>query len=370
MAKAKKLPSGNWRVLLYVGTDENGKRQYESITAATEAEANMLASRRRYDIERGINHERRPEELTVEEAIAKYIAEREELLSPKTIREYDSMMRNHFDGIKHTKLKKLTERAVKLELSREASALSAKSVQNIYGLLKSVLSEFAPELDLEIKTPKAEKTEMNIPSNDELLMIFSATENTQLELPILLAATCGLRRGEICAIDLEKDVDYERCKISVIKAVAENRENEWVVKGTKTKSSKRIIDCPDWVIDRLHEAKENGYKFPKPYIVTNNFARLKKEYGLKIRFHDLRHYYASLMLSLGVPDKYAMQRMGHSTPNMLKNVYQHVMEDKNREFTEQINEFFGGLQHEMQHKNHDTKENESKITENERKKEF
>ena len=57
------------------------------------------------------------------------------------------------------------------------------------------------------------------------------------------------------------------------------------------------------------------------------------------------------MLSLGVPDKYAMQRMGHATPNMLKNVYQHLMDDKNEEVTEQINRYFETMQHEMQHEN-------------------
>lgn len=70
---------------------------------------------------------------------------------------------------------------------------------------------------------------------------------------------------------------------------------------------------------------------------------------MKIRFHDLRHYYASLMLSLGVPDKYAMARMGHATPNMLKNVYQHIMDDKDKEVSLAINQYFESLQHGMQH---------------------
>ncbi len=55
------------------------------------------------------------------------------------------------------------------------------------------------------------------------------------------------------------------------------------------------------------------------------------------------------MLSLGVPDKYAMKRMGHSTNHMLKNVYQHLIDEKNVEITEQINAYFDSMQHGMQH---------------------
>ena len=57
------------------------------------------------------------------------------------------------------------------------------------------------------------------------------------------------------------------------------------------------------------------------------------------------------MLALGVPDKYAMGRMGHSTTNMLKSVYQHLQQEKEKAFSTQINAFFDEMQHEMQHEN-------------------
>lgn len=55
------------------------------------------------------------------------------------------------------------------------------------------------------------------------------------------------------------------------------------------------------------------------------------------------------MLALGVPDRYAMERMGHATPNMLKAVYQHTMQHKSREVSDQVNSYFERMQHEMQH---------------------
>ena len=133
-----------------------------------------------------------------------------------------------------------------------------------------------------------------------------------------------------------------------------------MTKQPKTTSSTREIDCPEWVIEKLKAARDSGYKIKNPARISNTFATLCDRLRLDIRFHDLRHYYASLMLSLGVPDKYAMQRMGHATPNMLKNVYQHLMDDKNEEVTEQINRYFETVQHEMQHENAGEEEKERK----------
>lgn len=359
MAKARKLPSGNWRVLLYVGEDENGKRKYESITAPTEAEANMLASRRKYEIERGIQHDRTPEEMTVGEAVEKYIEDRDGVLSPCTIKVNRDYLRNHLNGIKNIKIKNLTNAMLQREINAEAKTLAPKTVLNIYSLFTASVKAITPDRQYNIKLPQMKKREMNIPTNNELLTIFNAVEGKPLEIPVLLAATCGLRRGEIGALNLAEDVDYEQCKISVTKAMSDTESGEWVIKLPKTTSSTRIVDCPAWVIEKLKTARDNGYTPMKTEFISTYFAKLCKKLGIKIRFHDLRHYYASLMLSLGVPDKYAMKRMGHSTPNMLKNVYQHLMDDKNQEITDQINRYFETMQHEMQHKKQNANENES-----------
>ena len=71
-----------------------------------------------------------------------------------------------------------------------------------------------------------------------------------------------------------------------------------------------------------------------------------KRYGLpRYRFHDLRHVQASVMLALGVPDKYAMERMGHASTNMLKTVYQHTMKSKSEEVADIVDTFFSEKLH-------------------------
>ena len=349
MSDAKKLPSGKWRNLLYVGKDENGKRIYESFTADTKKEANLMAMERARELEQGIRKERAPATMTVGEAIDKYIDERNNVLAPKTIREYKGYRRLYAQGLMDIKLKDLTESDVQKEINREARRLSSKSIRNVWALINASIKAAVPEMRFSPHLPAKEKTEFQIPTQAQLLKLFDDVEGKRLEIPVILAATCGLRRGEIAALDLSSDVDYPHNKITINKAMANTENSEWIVKAPKAYSSYRTVDAPQWVIDKLNAARASGYQNMNPAHITSGFARVCDRLGFRIRFHDLRHYYASLMLSLGVPDKYAMARMGHSTPNMLKNVYQHLMDEKDAEITQVLNQHFETMQHDMQH---------------------
>lgn len=81
-----------------------------------------------------------------------------------------------------------------------------------------------------------------------------------------------------------------------------------------------------------------------PNQISDSFARLvKKTCDRSFSFHALRHYNASVMLQLNIPDKYAMERMGHSTNNMLKRVYQHTFEDETMRAADKLDDFFDGV---------------------------
>lgn len=81
-----------------------------------------------------------------------------------------------------------------------------------------------------------------------------------------------------------------------------------------------------------------------PTVITNKFSRLLKRNGLpKFRFHDLRHYNASVMLALNVPDKYAMERGGWSTMSVMKDRYQHTFSDERFKHETLINLHFDNL---------------------------
>lgn len=339
MAKAKKLPSGNWRVLLFVGYDAKGKRKYESITAPTAAEANLEADRRKLDIMHG-NSGERGLDITVGEAVDRYIDDRDGILSPKTVREYRNMRNNALQGIMHKRLGKLTNADVQRAINAEAKEKSPKSIRNAYTLLSSAIKYAAPDKRIDVILPAKEKKEMTIPTDEELAQLLEAVKGTRLEIPVLLASTAGLRRGEIAALDIKKDIDYKNCTVSVSKAVSQDSENEWITKKPKTQSSIRTVKIPPWVAERIHELKSE-YIPQNPANISNDFCDLCKKLGIGVRFHDLRHYYASSLIAMGTPIKYAMKRMGHSSPNMLNNVYAHIMDAKEAEINAASDEWFG-----------------------------
>ena len=344
MAKAKKLPSGNWRVLVYAGTDANGKRKYESFTAETKSEAEFLASE--YKL-------KRPSRLsmTLGDAIDNYISNREGVLSPKTVREYKKYRVNYAQQIMDIKISNITSEILQAEISRESTRLSPKSVKNVYGLISASLSTYLPDKKFKVLLPKKIKNDIVIPDQETLKVLFDSVEGTMLELPVYLGACLGMRRSEISALDLHNSVDYENNTVTINRAMVLDSDNNWILKAPKAYSSYRTIEAPDFVIEKLRKAADDpNYVMLKPANISNAFAKKIKSLKLgSIRFHDLRHYYASMMLSLGVPDKYAMERMGHATPNMLKTVYQHTMKEKQDEVTSTINGYLAQMQHDMQH---------------------
>lgn len=102
MANAKKLPSGNWRVRVCIGKDDNGKYIYKSFTAETKKEAEYLAS------EFLIKHKEKPSNMTVGDAINKYIASKENILSPTTIASYKEIRRNRLQDLMNISIERLT----------------------------------------------------------------------------------------------------------------------------------------------------------------------------------------------------------------------------------------------------------------------
>lgn len=347
MAKATKLPSGAWRIQLYAGKDENGKVIRESITAPTKKEVEEKARIREQEIAHGKFVQSDTKELTVGEAIDNYIDYRDAVLSPKTVREYRHMRENYCGKLMPIKVRLLTENAVQREINELAKTHAPKTVKNFYGLLLPSVKAVDRSIDFRINLPQPEKKEMNIPENDVLERIMAEAKGTELYIPILLGATCGLRRSEIAALDYKKDFDRDNNTVTINKATVRNSDGKWITKNPKSLAGYRSVKVPGWVMSAVNEAAERGEHPCNADYITNGFRRILRQLDIKgIRFHDLRHYYASSLLALGVPDKYAMARMGHSTPNMLKSVYQHLMKNKDKELDEAIEGYFDTIAHE------------------------
>lgn len=332
MAKAKKLPSGSWRVQV---CKDGAKR---SFTAGSKKEAEYQAAAWVRSAE-----EEKIENITIGAAMEKYCKDKENVLSPATIRGYKAINRSHFLELQKEKLSKVTNAQIQAAVNAEAATLSPKTVANAYSFLSAVIKQYRPEMNVHARLPKRKKTEAYIPEPGTIDALLKDTRERDVEMyiAILLASCMGLRRGEICGLDWE-DFDFTAKTCRIGKSRVKNDDEEWIIKEPKTESGYRVVPVSDVVINALQPLAGTGRIISMtPNALTDRFIRIRNRFGLgDLRFHGLRHYMASVMLALGVPDKYAIEIMGHATSNMLKTVYQHTMAFKRDESVEKINEFF------------------------------
>lgn len=334
--KPEKLPSGNWRCrgMIYV----DGKRKFKSFTADTRKECAYMASQ--YELE-GKRHKEVPR-LTVGEAIDKYIDDRTEILSASTIRGYRKYRKCYLQLLMDMPLASLSAQVVQKAINIEAAQHSPKTIRNALGLFSAAISPHVPDITRNVDLPQPIKYDAIIPDDIAVQNLVQLTRGKQLGSAILLGAFAGLRRSEIAALKMS-DIDTLDNTITVNKDTVMNEHNEYVVKPPKSYAGTRKCTVPQFVIDEIiknHVETSEYVVGMTPSAITNAFERVRKKAGVTCRFHDLRHYMASIMLALGVPDKYAMEIMGHSTPDMLKRVYQHTMTQKKKEVKNRIVEYF------------------------------
>ena len=339
MATARKLPSGSYRCQIYDYTDEKGKRHYKSFTASTKKEAEYLATA--YKLEESTSNNN----LTIGKATEQYINNRLSILSPTTVRTYKGIAANQISKISKLKIDSITQEQVQVFINSIAGTISPKTIRNVHGLLNAVIRTYRPNFSLKTDLPKKVQPDIHIPSDGEVRQLISYAKGSELEVPILLAAFGPMRRGEICALKAD---DVNGNIVQVKNAMVKAPDGSWVIKAPKTYSSDRYIEFPGFVIELL--PKKGNITDLHPNMITDRFANLLKKAGLKhFRFHDLRHYSASILHAMGIPDKYIMERGGWSTSSTLKTVYQHTMRGKNKEINNKINRYFETMQHEIQH---------------------
>ncbi len=338
MAKAKKLKSGNYRCLTYAYTDGSGKRHYKSFTAPTKKEAEYLAAK--FNLEKKENSEQDLANITFGKALDEYISNRESVLSPATIREYKRIRRCHLQGLMKQKVGNITQEMIQVEINKEAQTHAPKTVRDMHGIISAVLKVYRPSFALHTDLPKKVRTKIYVPSNEEVQTLMRAVEGDVMEIPILLAAFGPMRRGEIAALES----DHIKGNIIHVEwSIVLDSNKRWIKKRTKSYAGDRYIEFPNFVIEKLKGI--DGRITPlKPSQISDRFSDILKRAGIHhFRFHDLRHYCASIQHAIGVPDVYIMQRGGWASDNVLKNVYRHAMEEMDIEMNHKTNDYFSSL---------------------------
>lgn len=305
--KPRRLPSGAWNVRIMIDG------QSYSFTHSDKKTAVRMAS------DFADEHRRRIENPTLLEAMQDYVEENTERLSPSTIRSYSGMIRmieKRSAKIANKRLSALTTQDI-VQIVRPLRTLKTK--RNYVNFIHAVTGKGVSQK----LYGKASKRVL-VPTELEVKGLLNIFRDSDMEIPIMLAAYGGLRRGEVCALTMQ-DLDGDFVRIS--KAVVRDQFGQWITKEPKTPSSIRTVLLPHFVVERI---RERGYITKLlPSQVSDKFW--KKQLRLGIRpycFHSLRHFHASYLHALNIPDAYIMARGGWSSPSVMQSVYRHALADK------------------------------------------
>ena len=171
------------------------------------------------------------------------------------------------------------------------------------------------------------------------------------ELPCLLAMWLSLRMSEVRGLQFR---DIHGSTLTVCRSRIYFDGEEHLREVNKTYESTRVLNLPPYIMELIQKVpheKDTDFVVSMGYQhIKGIFNRSLAKYGLKMRFHDLRHISASVMLALGIPDKYAMERGGWSTPNTLKNVYQHTFSKERQLADQKVDDYFNKLLFEAEEK--------------------
>ena len=276
----------------------------------------------------------------------------------RTFHNYQSQIRNHIlPALGKKKLRTLKLEDVEgLYRSMAASGLSSATVRYVHAVLRRALKQavvrgLVPHNAAEgASLPRTGKQEIRPLSPDEVRRFLAAARGDRLEALFVVAVTCGLRQGELVGLRWG-DIDLEARRLTVRRQLQRSKDGSGLVFSPTKNKKNRAIRLGNHGIEVLkaHRRRQSeekrlakglhpesdlvfvttqGTPLDPPNLVARSFKPLLRRAGLPdIRFHDLRHVCATLLLSQGVSVKVVQEVLGHSSVSVTMDVYSHVLPD-------------------------------------------
>ena len=256
------------------------------------------------------------------------------------------------------KLSELTAADIQKFYLVQLERVSANSVIHYHAIIHRAM-KYAVKTDLivsnpvdKVDRPKKNSFQGSFYTEDEIQDLFEAAKGTKLELPIVLAAFYGLRRSEVLGLKWDA-IDFQQNTITIKHTLTsckiDGKKVEVATDTTKTKSSRRTLPLIPQFREMLLQRWEMQEEYKRvcgncyntkyldyicvdemgniipPNYVTEAFPKLLARHGMRhIRFHDLRHTCASMLLKNGVPMKQIQELLGHSDFSTTANIYAHL----------------------------------------------
>lgn len=306
-------------------------------------------------------------QTTVADYLADWLIVHASSIRPKTADQYKQIVNQHINPeLGLIKIKDLMPRQIQALYSKKLEGgTSPRTVLLIHAVLRRALNQavrmgmIGRNPAMAVTRPKFQRKEMKVLSDSQVRTLLSVTEGDRFEAVFWLAVTTGLRLGELVGLKWA-DLDWPNRRLRIQRQVQRLRGG-LTFSEPKTTAGRRVIALGVTTIEKLRKHmelqvgerleagtswKENDMIFPSskgtpmdPSNLYHIFKGLLKKAELPdIRFHDLRHTAATLMLQQGIHPKIVQERLGHSDISMTLNTYSHVLPVMQDEVAEKLDE--------------------------------
>ena len=350
-----KRNNGTWRVMVTV----QGRRL--TYTAKTKSEGQSWIRQMLVEIDNGLTYE--STQVSVEKFMEDWLISMEPSIRYNTFEQYSQVTRQHIlpslgkfqlRDLKPEHIQQLYNQMVKKERG-------LRTVQLVHSVLHRALVH-AVKLGLISRNPddattppKPKLKEMQFLDENQVqqLLITAQVRNDRFYALYYLAIATGMRQGELLGLKW-LDLDWEQGFLQVKRQLSRKKGGGFELTAPKTRSGVRRIDLGENTLQVLRKHRQqqfikmqmvgekwqdNDLVFPSEIGTVINranllkmFKSLLKEAGLpSIRFHDLRHTGASLLLNNGIPVMIVSRRLGHARPSITLDIYGHLIPGKQKE---------------------------------------
>ncbi len=365
---------GSWTLYLPVGKYPNGRTKYDTRTIhGKRKDAERELARWITEVESGGYVDET--KMTVAQYLESWLLRVKPNVAGKTFERYAEIVHSHLiPALGRYNLQRLTPLQVQDYYAQASErgrkdgkgGLAPQTVVHHHRVLREALND-AVQLGVlgrnpadRVKPPKVDRKEQRVLNKAEIEAVLKSAEGTVFYVPVVLAVTTGMRRGEILALRWE-DVDFDAKVVHVRRSLEETKAGV-SFKEPKTSKSRRAVNVPDMVLEVLAKHRDEQAEHRKllgkdywdeglicarpdgkpivPKYISSNFYVVLERAGLpRIPFHNLRHTHATALFRQGAHPKVVQERLGHSTIVTTMDVYSHVLPSMQEQAARMIGDF-------------------------------
>lgn len=228
---------------------------------------------------------------------------------------------------------------------KRQKGLTQTSVRNVHTVLKRALKQavrwgLRPNNPADqIDPPQRQQPEVHIAKPEGISTVITLAEDSDYQLPILIALNTGMRRGEVLGLQWQ-DFDATNSTLTVCRAICQTRNSHPIIKSPKTRRGRRLVPITTTLRDELQRVQKSRTAHNSsddwiccdsegnhliPGRLTKIFAKLAKKAKIDTTFHGLRHLQATMLISAGIPVKAVSERLGHASVSITQDIYTHVL---------------------------------------------